>query len=111
MVETELTIVDADQEDSSRKRSNLLSARWSSPWIVMLLVCAAGAGDGALRAVCILTVGICVGRDQSISKCLVSFSNRHFQQYFNLPTTILGESVRESSLTATDEFTMDLIQV
>mmetsp|Transcript_53696 Transcript_53696/g.112039 ORF Transcript_53696/g.112039 Transcript_53696/m.112039 type:complete len:573 (-) Transcript_53696:79-1797(-) len=80
MVDLEMTIENVDHEDKSSRRFNLLSARWSSPWIVMLLVCTAGAGDGALRA------------------------------YFNHPTTILGETVRESSLTVSDEFTMEPIQ-
>ncbi len=56
-----MTIENTSQDETSVKRLNILSARWSSPWIVMLLVCAAGAGDGALRAVCILTIGSLLG--------------------------------------------------
>ncbi len=67
MVDLEMTIENDNHEDKKSKRLSLLSARWSSPWIVMLLVCTAGAGDGALRAVCILPVGVCRGRDRCSS--------------------------------------------
>ena len=87
IVESGIRENEEEQESEPRRQDH----RWLSPWMMFMLVCVAGAGDGAMRAV----RSLFLPWEHIVGARIILTPSRCSIQYFNMPTTILGEPVAD----------------
>ena len=87
IVESGIRENEEEQESETRRQG----VRWLSPWMMFMLVCVAGAGDGAMRAV----RSLFLPWEHIVGARIILTPSRCSIQYFNMPTTILGEPVAD----------------